>query len=175
MTHLQFENEEASNSTRTLFLSNHGLQIPVLNDINRLKFLLGVTPFSSTLIHREEDRRFDAFEMESILHRFTNIPFYDPVLLKIFIWDTLGFDFHQANKRTLIWLQWTILLFFIQMCLPINFSAIEGGHRTWSIILLFAGCPFNTKDNFRDRHSAPLFRPSPIWFCGGEGPYWLYW
>ena len=36
------------------------------------------------------------------------------------------------------------------MCLPINFSAIEGGHRTWSIISFFAGRPFNTEGDFRD-------------------------
>ena len=133
-----------------MFLSDHGVLIPSLRDINRLKFLLGVAPFSSSMIHREDNRRFDVYEMESILHCFANIPFYDPSLLKIFIRDTLGFDFHQTSENTPIWMQWTILSFFIQMCSPINFSAIEGDHRTWSIILFFAGRPFNTEGDFRD-------------------------
>ena len=36
------------------------------------------------------------------------------------------------------------------MCLPINFSAIKGGHRTWSIFSFFTGRPFLTDADFRD-------------------------
>ena len=150
MTHVQFENEDSSVSTKTLVLSNHGVKVTNLDDVNALKFLLGVTPFSQPILDRDSHSPLNIYEMDSILDKLADMPFNDPSLLKIFIRDNLGFDFPQTTEDTPIWLQWTILSFFIQMCSPINFSAIEGGHRTWSIISFFTGRPFLTNADFRN-------------------------
>ena len=68
--------------------------------------------------------------MEHLFARFEGMRLDDPAEMKKWIKTQLGFDFSAANETTPIWQQWTMLSYFLQMCSPITFSALDGGHRT---------------------------------------------
>ena len=50
-----------------------------------------------------------------------------------------------------------MLSFFLQMCSPIQLSALDGGHRTWAITCFMTGIGFNADGNFTGFGS--LFNP----------------
>ena len=137
MTYLSFG---PNKGPKSLILSNHGNRKPMLEEINRLLFLVGVTPFATPMSRDGEAMSY--VNAEHLIERFKDMPLHDPALLKNFIALDLGFDF-GTTAQTPIWKQWTMLSFFLQFCSPITFSALEGGHRTWSITSFMTGQPFN--------------------------------
>ena len=154
MTHLYFDDED--NVGRTLLLSDHGIRNPSVDAVNQLLFLLGVEPFCTSI--KQNDVDMNLVFMEHLFDKFEGMRLEDPAEMKKWIKTELGFDFSAADESTPIWKQWTMLSFFLQMCSPITFSALDGGHRTWAIISFLTGKPLSTMA--LDRNYGELFNPN---------------
>ena len=144
MTNLTFTQKY---QMKALLLSDHEVRNPTVQAINQLLFLVGASPFVSGTEIAEERMTFVA--MEQIFQRFATLKLHDPAEMKKGLVE-LGFDFKSTDESTPIWKQWTMLSFFLQMSSPITFSALDGGHRTWAIISMLTGKPFDIDADFRD-------------------------
>ena len=151
MTQLEFDQDEP---TKTLLLSDFGMRRPLLEDVNQLMFLLGIQPFARNV---SDDDVLNYLDMDPILERLSEIPFHDPRKMKTHLVQ-MGLDFKASSIDTPIWKQWTMLSFFLQVCSPINFSPIEGGHRTWAVISHLTGKPLVLKANI-GALTGELFNP----------------
>ena len=95
MTHLSFGRPK--NPAKSLLLSKHAVVKPTVDEINRLMFLLGISPFTTKRTQSSEDMSF--VQAEHIIEHFVDIPLYDSGKLKRYITNHLGFDFEMTTEK----------------------------------------------------------------------------